>query len=303
MEFKHLQAFAAVVRFGSFTKAADYLYLSQPTVSAQIRQLEEELQTQLLLRTTKFIQITPVGQELYEYASGILSMRDKIYQRCSSVQRRIVHIGASTIPSAYLLPELLAGYRMQRNDVGYELHQSDSQNIINGLLGGLYDLGIIGMECRDKELQSVRVCSDEMVLITPNIQKYRTLQQSDPNPIRTLLHDPMLLREQGSGSLNGARRFLQLAGIEESELTVAARADDSEAIKRMVINGVGVAIISDLAVKDEVESGRLLEFYPVDYSCRRSFYLVARRDYPMPDYVQELADYLCAALPRREKRL
>ena len=79
MEFKHLAAFAAVVRYQSFTKAARTLFLTQPSVSAQISQLEEELQTKLLERTTKSLRLTPAGEELFEYASGILAVREKIY--------------------------------------------------------------------------------------------------------------------------------------------------------------------------------------------------------------------------------
>lgn len=292
MEFKHLQAFAAVIKYNSFTKAADHLYLTQPTISAQIRQLEEELQTPLLCRTTKSIRVTQAGQELYEYASGILAIRDRIYQRCSNAGEKVIQIGASTIPSAYLLPEALAAYREQCPEIRYELHQSDSRNIIDGLLDGLYDVGFVGMQCQENALSCVPLCQDQMVLITPATEKFLRLREEAVDPIRTLLREPVILREQGSGSGHSAEHFLAQTGTDEQELDVVARVDDSETIKRMVACGTGVAIISDLAVQDEINGGQLLAFYPKGAPCLREFYLTVRKDYPLPDYVQAFIHHL-----------
>ena len=100
MEFKQLESFAAVVRLNSFTKAAESLYISQPTISTHIRALEEELGTRLIMRTTKKIDVTPEGLKLFEYAVNILELRDRMVQECSAGARQIIHLGASTIPSA-----------------------------------------------------------------------------------------------------------------------------------------------------------------------------------------------------------
>ena len=106
MDFKQLRSFVAVVDCGSFTKAAARLYTSQPTVSAHIRQLEDELHERLFLRTTKSLAITPRGRELYEYAAHVLSLQDRLLSSWSEDQH-LIRLGSSTIPSAYILPELL----------------------------------------------------------------------------------------------------------------------------------------------------------------------------------------------------
>ena len=110
MDLKHLQSFVAVVQYGSFTKAAEKLYLSQPTISTHIHLLEEELRSCLMIRTKRSVEITPRGQELYECARSILDMRDNLLRRWMEENDRIIQLGASTIPSAYILPEILPEY-------------------------------------------------------------------------------------------------------------------------------------------------------------------------------------------------
>ena len=107
MEFKQLQSFVEVINYQSFTKAADKLFTSQPTVSAHINQLEDELNTKLILRTTKSISLTEKGLEVYDYATKILGLKTRMLEACSVQPKNIIHIGASTIPSAYILPNIL----------------------------------------------------------------------------------------------------------------------------------------------------------------------------------------------------
>ena len=146
MEFKQLQSFIAVAKYNSFTKAAERLYISQPTISAHIRALEEELRTRLILRTTKSIELTCNGQELYDYAVNIMELRDRMIKHCSEVEKKIIHLGASTIPSAYILPEVLPVYGKDHPEVYFIIHQSDSQTVADGLLDGVFDIGLMGMK-------------------------------------------------------------------------------------------------------------------------------------------------------------
>ena len=96
MDFKQLQSFVTVVQEESFTQAASKLFISQSTISTHIRQLETALNTKLILRTTKSLQITPKGRELYEYAQNILELKERMLQACSIESQRIIHLGAST---------------------------------------------------------------------------------------------------------------------------------------------------------------------------------------------------------------
>ena len=126
MDFKQLEAFAAVVDYGSFSEAARRLYLTQPTISAHIRALENELKVKLIIRTTKKLTITTKGYQLYDSAVRILHIRNNLLEDFTGSKKHIIDLSASTIPSSYLLPELLAGFGKICPDVYFHSLQSDS---------------------------------------------------------------------------------------------------------------------------------------------------------------------------------
>lgn len=199
MDFKQLRSFVAVVDCGSFTKAAARLYTSQPTVSAHIRQLEDELHERLFLRTTKSLAITPRGRELYEYAAHVLSLQDRLLSSWSEDQH-LIRLGSSTIPSAYILPELLPQYRRLHPEATFAIHQSDSADVLDGLRKGQFELALVGMEEPEEDLAFTPFYRDSMVLITPNTAYFSALSPDGATVAELLRSQPLLLREPGSGS-------------------------------------------------------------------------------------------------------
>ena len=292
MEFKQLESFAAVVRLNSFTKAAESLYISQPTISTHIRTLEEELGTRLIMRTTKNIDVTPEGLKLFEYAVNILELRDRMMQECSAGSRQIIHLGASTIPSAYILPEVLPTFGKLYPNAFFIIHQTDSKGVVEGLTDGIYDVGLIGMPCGKETLHSEPFCKDRMVLVTPVSEEYLTLQGNGASPEEILRTHPVILREKGSGSKKSADFFLERAGINEDTLEVSARVNDPEAIKNLVAGGLGVSIISKRAAGNFLREKRLLSFELPDNANERDLYLVCRKEQversPVKDFVEFL---------------
>ena len=277
MELKQLRSFAAVVRYGSFTRAAENTYLSQPTISTHIRALEEELNTQLLLRDTKNLQVTPRGQELYECACRMLELQDNLLQRWRQRDQHIIQLGASTIPSAYILPEVLPLYGKQNPGSYFVVHQSDSRQVIEGVAGGLFDVGMSGMPCQDEAIRCEPFFRDRMVLITPVSRRFLAMQSQGEDALPELLHEPIILREAGSGSQKSADRFLAQMGLRETELRVTARVNDQESIKNLVSGGLGVSIVSEKAVRDFVAEKRLLAFPLPPGSAERNLYLLLPR--------------------------
>ena len=259
---------------GSFTQAAAQLYTSQPTISAHIRQLEEELQQRLFLRTTKSLSITPHGRELYDYAVQVLSLQDRLlagWRQGDSV----VSLGASTIPSAYLLPDLLARFSVLHPDISFDIHQSDSSGVLRALRTGRFDLGLTGMTAPDEDLVFTPLYQDTMVLIAPNTPEFSAAKAQNM-PLAALLQShPLLLRENGSGSQRSADDFLRAAGLKTDALHVAARLNDQESIKNLVAAGLGLAIVSAVSVARERDRGDLLVF-PLA-NAARTFYVVTRR--------------------------
>ena len=292
MDFKQLQSFVTVVQEESFTQAAGRLFVSQSTVSTHIHQLESELNTKLILRTTKSLQITPKGRELYEYALNILELKERMIQACSIESRRIIHLGASTIPSAYILPQLLADFGKSHQDIYFIIHQSDSQGIINGLKDGLFNLGFIGMSCEDSDFCGQPFCKDRMVVITPVNEHFLRYKQRKENILQELLCEPLILREKGSGSKKMADNFLAHSGISEDELQIIARVNDQETIKNLVAGGMGISIISEKAAHNFLQEKRLLAFELPQAFSERSLYLIYRKNYLLPSYVKEFLGFI-----------
>lgn len=292
MEFKQLQSFVEVVKHQSFTKAAEKTFVSQPTISAHISQLEEELNKRLILRTTKSIELTPKGKEVYDYAVRILSMRDRLVECCNPKSQKIIHIGASTIPSAYILPALLPEYGELNSDTYFSIHQSDSQGIVDGLKEGLFDIGMVGMKVEDEKIQCIPFCRDHMLLITPVNNHFLSIAKQKSYDVKALLKEPLIMRESGSGSKKTADLFLEHMGIEEDDIHIVARVNDQEAIKNMVAGGLGVSIISEMAAKNFLAEKRVLGFSLDAKGSDRLLYIIYRKDYLLEDYVQNFLKFI-----------
>ena len=292
MEFKQLESFAAVVRLNSFTKAAESLYISQPTISTHIRALEEELGTRLIMRTTKNIEVTPEGMKLFEYSVNILELRDRMVSECSEGAKRIIHLGASTIPSAYILPEILPKFGQLHPNAYFIIHQTDSRGVVEGLTDGVYDIGLIGMPCEKESIHSTPFCKDRMVLITPVSQEYQDYQFQGTPPVEILKNSPVILRERGSGSKKSADYFLEQEGLNDAQLQVTARVNDPEAIKNLVAGGLGVSIISKRAARNFLQEKRILAFELDGDHNSRDLYVTCRRDQMNRDTVREFLEFV-----------
>lgn len=167
MDFKQLQSFISVVRCKSFTEAAEELGISQPTISTHIRILEEELNSRLIVRTAKSFEVTPRGTELFECAQNILKLRDDMINRWNGHDSKVIRLGVSTIPSAYILPEVLPTFGKSHEDIYFVVTQSDSRGIIDAVHKGSYDLGLVGMKTDDEQLVFRKFYQDHLVLVAP----------------------------------------------------------------------------------------------------------------------------------------
>lgn len=297
MELKQLRSFAAVVQCGSFTKAAQALYLSQPTVSAHVQALEEELGKRLIIRTTKSLEVTPKGQAVYRRAADMLELQRQITELCAQDSRRIIRLGASTIPSAYILPQLLPAYGRLHPEVYFTVHQSNSQGVLEGLADGLFDAGLVGMK-GDARFTCVPFCQDRIVLIAPAAEPYLSMRALPQAPLEELLAQPIILRERSSGSQKTADRFLEQLGVREEDLRVIARVNDQEAIKNLVAGGFGVSLISERAAQNFVDEKRVVKFDLPGRSAR-NLYLAYRRDYILQPQLKEFFAFARKTYTRR----
>lgn len=292
MELKQLQSFVAVVDCQSFTKAAEALYISQPTISTHIRMLEEEFAVRLILRTTKSIEVTPRGRELYECARSILTLRENLVRRWSEEDVKIIQLGTSTIPSAYILPEILPAYRKLQPDIRFNIHQSDSQGVLDGLYNGTFEAGLLGTHSSDPLVESVPFYRDTMVLITPVTEYFLQLKERGSITLEEIVRQPILLRERGSGSKKFVDTFLEAAGIQESDLQITARLNDQESIKSLVAGGLGVSIISAKAAQNFQNDGKILSFTLPGPQSVRCLYLAYRKDDFLRERTRRFLDFV-----------
>ena len=176
MEFKQLEAFVAAVNYNSFSEAAKHLYLTQPTISAHISSLERELNSKLIIRTTKKMELTYRGEQFYECAVNILNMRNNIVQEFTGGSQKIVSLGASTIPS-YILPEILGAFSRETNNMVFNVWQSDSKKVIDKVIDGTIDFGLTGMTGDCDNCIFIPFFEDRLVLAAPNTAYYQKLKE------------------------------------------------------------------------------------------------------------------------------
>lgn len=290
MDFKQIEAFVNVVKYKSFSKAADALFLTQPTISAHIITLEKELGIQLIDRKSREALVTRQGKIFYNYALDMMNMREKAIfslQKNDNNVEGILEIQTSSIPGEYLVPELLAIFRKKYQKVKFYLEQSDSHQVIENLLSNKGEIGFVGSvkSGKDNNFEFLKLISDQMVLIAPrskkNITKIENSNKQAGNQdgcsqiekvnISVFLDMDFILREQGSATRKDFEDKLSNIGILPSRLKVIARMNSLEAIKRSVAAGMGVSIISKKAAIGSNLNYDIFELEDIDLT--REFYM------------------------------
>ena len=281
MNLKQLEAFVQVAEGGSFSKAAKQLFLTQPTISAHISSLEKELNARLFVRNTKEVKLSDDGKELYRYARQMIDLQKKIEERFEtgkSESKHLITIAASTIPAQYLLPEILMKFNERYPKEQVKLLETDSSQVVTKIIDHMVDVGFTGTVLEKKHCKYIPFYKDELVVITPNTEKYQVLHQNIED-ISWISGECLLMREEGSGTRKEAGKQLRNAGINLDKLKIIASIENQETIKKSVKQGMGISIISRLAAEEETKSGDLLTF-PIPKSDQgRDINLVYNKNY------------------------
>ena len=280
MDIRRLQAFANVYDLRSFSRAGEELMLSQPTISAHIAALEEELGTQLFDRLGRTVLPTQAGEVLYRYCNTIFTQLDHARADILALSRRVAGglvIGGSTIPAQYILPRLLARFLGKYPEVRVELRGGDSTEIADLVASGEVHAGLVGAPASSPDVLSLPFLEDALVLAAPYAM--RELSLEGPDWRAKLVELPWILREPGSGTRRTLEDALQKIGIDIRELRPVLQVSSSLAVLECVEAGLGVSAVSSLATAAYRDRKAVVEVPTPGLDMRRSFYVVhhARR--------------------------
>jgi DNA-binding transcriptional LysR family regulator len=276
MNLKQLEAFVEITDTGSFSKAAQKLAVTQPTISSHISMLEKELKAKLFVRSTKEIKLSKDGEVLYQYAKGMVEIERKIFEIFlpkEEEENKCITIAASTIPAQYLLPEILSQYMKKYPKRSFKVLETDSKKVADQISDYMADVGFAGTIEDKINCKYIPIYQDELVIAMPNQEKYQKMKKESP-ALNWIVNEPMIVREEGSGTRKEAERRMQNEGIDIEKLNIVATIESPEVIKRSVKSGVGITIISKLAIQKEVEMGEILEMPLSTKKNKRDLYLV-----------------------------
>lgn len=257
MDLHQIEIFCALVKLRSFSKAADMLLLTQPTVSGHIKNLESELGVRLLDRIGKRVVPTEAGEALFHSGQKLLALRTEALDEIKGLSGEIagsLKIGASTIPGAYVLPDFITAFKKKYPTVSLHLAISDTAAVTAAVLKGELHIGIVGAKATDSRLEAHPFLDDELVVA---VRSNHPWAKKKNIAVEDLLGEPFILREDGSGTRRIMEDRLGKAGFGVADLREAAIAGSSDAVRESIKAGLGVSILSVRAIRDDIKAKRL----------------------------------------------
>lgn len=289
MELRYLDIFCRVFEKKSFSKAAESLYLTQPTISAHIKSLEEDLDIKLFDRLGRQVLPTKGGELLYSYATKIEGLGKEAREAIALFTGKLkghLDIGGSTIPGEYLLPEMIGDFRRESPDVISTLHIGDTKEVAHMLIDGKIEIGIVGAMIDDSRIENIKYSDDELILIAAPSYTDNHLTN---DMIRRI---PFITRERGSGSWLAIEKEFSANGIEADKLNIVAEMGSTEAIKTAVRSGLGLSVVSTLAVKDELARGSLKMIEIDCLPITRKLYIITHKAKAKSPLCQAFLDFI-----------
>jgi len=282
MDFHQLRVFVEVARQKNFSRAAENIFLSQPTVSVHVKSLEDEIGILLFDRSQRELQLTAAGKVLFKYAQQLLGIKEKALaeiQKEYKIVKGHMEVISSSVPGAYLLPGLLRAFHRVYPETTFFVRLRDTEQVLQSMQDYTYDLGFVGEPSSKEGLGQIALIEDELILIAPNgtgLPAVKTESSSLPQvKFSSCLERSFVMREPGSATrlvFEKALKKKHFAG--NKELKILAYLESQEAIKEAVKAGLGLTVISRRAVQDEIKAGQIEGYKLLDLDLKRNFYLI-----------------------------
>lgn len=258
MADRRLQVFHAVAKHLSFTKAAEALFMTQPAVTFQIKQLEEHFNTRLFERGHGRIALTSAGDIVLDYAERILGLSAELDTRLKEMTGQIAGlllIGASTTIAEFLLPRVLGDFKSRHPNVVPRLFVANSGAVENRVAEHTLDIGFIEAPSHLAAVATDVCCEDELVVVCGPAHPLAQHKALTP---KQLVEHPYISRESGSGTREVTDAYFQKAGVRPESLKVVMELGSPEALKGLVATGLGFTIMSRATVQKETRLGELV---------------------------------------------
>lgn len=290
-----LQVFHAVATSGSFSRAArEILHISQPAVSKHVQALETELGVMLVQRVGKHVRLTEAGRIVQQYAEQVLDLAQetqRALRELQGLQRGTLRLGASSTPGIYLLPPVLAAFVARYPGITLALEIANSQRVVDGVLARQWDLGMIGIPLEHPQLHVQPYWRDTLVLIVP---PHHRLATRSAVTLADLVGETWIFREAGSASGQVVKDVLNAVHLVQDHTLVL---QGSEGVKQAVMAGLGIAMVSRLAITLEVQQGVLRVLPITDIQADRDLCLIWRQDSRLPAAVHAFLEVLHTRTP------
>ncbi|MGM0500231.1 MAG: selenium metabolism-associated LysR family transcriptional regulator [Bacillota bacterium] len=296
MKIERIKTFITLVDLESYSLTAEKFEISQPAVSMQIKSLEKYFDTELFHKEKGEIILSPAGKIVYQEGKKILKRWGYLKQRVESKKNmkiKKLKIASSTIPSVYLLPEIISTLNKNIDDLKTEVSVGDSRAMINLLENSEVDLIVVGSKPQNNKFKSIELCSDNLSLIAP---LNHSLIEQEKVFLAELQNQNLLIREEGSGTRKATISAFEEAGLKMDDFNVISQLGSTEAVISAVESGLGISFISKIAAKKAAICRRVAEIKIVDVEYERQFYLAYNKnrhdDYLINLFIEAAKDIL-----------
>lgn len=293
MDIKQLEVFVAVAKHKSFSKAARELFLTQPTVSSHIQNLENEMQTVLLNRNNKTITLTDSGHILYNHAIVILNDCKKAVYDIKEYSGKIegsISIVCSSVPEAHLFPSFLNKFCEKYPNITFTINHCNSNLVIPEILSERATFGIVGSKQKHPHIDYYDLINDELVLICPpDCEIENDNGYIDIEKLRDLT---FIMRKEGSGTRNVIIKKLNASPVPPSALKIRAYVESNNAIIEMVRNGLGCSFVSEISARYLIDKGELKEYRIKNHPFERNFYFIFSKKKVFTPTEKKFIEYL-----------
>ena len=300
--FRELEIFCKVVDLGSFSKAAEAVFLAQASVSERIASLEKKVGTRLLDRMGRKVIPTAAGELLHKHATLFLEMKETAQlemEKFLGLEQGEISMGGSTIPGEYILPALISSFNKKYPYLSVKLKISDSSDIEKRVLEGQLELGVIGSKSTHPNILSQQLWADKLVLAVPVDHPFARRKSVS---LKELRETPFILREEGSGTLKILEAYLSDCGKDGTNaFQVSARFGSSTAVKEGIKSGLGLSILSARAIETELKAGLLKALKIKGLSISRNFFLIRNKLRIASPSCQAILNYLLATAVEKKK--